>query len=56
MEITFSTKFCRDIVENSLPSLLLFHVDIVKLLNLTTRMLEFCDYRGLYDSEKKFPE
>jgi len=55
MIITYSEKFCRSIVEKTLPSLLLFHVDIVKLANLTTRMVTQCDFRGLFDVQGSMP-
>jgi hypothetical protein len=54
--VDFSEKFCRDIVEHSLESLILFHVDIVKLLNLVTRLLVSCDFRGEFNVDAQFPK
>ncbi len=47
--VFFSEKFCRDIVENTLHSLLLFHVDIVKHANLVTKFVSSCDFTGTYN-------
>ena len=49
--IFFSEKFCRDIVERTLPSLLLFHVDIVKHANLVTKFVSSCDFTGTYNMD-----
>lgn len=54
--IVFSEKFCRDIVEKTLPSLLIFHVDIIKLLNLVTKFVTSCDIKGEYNLESTFPK
>jgi hypothetical protein len=54
--VIFSEKFCRDIVEQSLPSLLTFHVDVVKLLNLVTKFVTSCDMKGEYNLESTFPK
>lgn len=53
--IFFSEKFCRDIVENTLPPLLMFHVDIVKHLNLVTKFVTSCDFTGVYNLDAVFP-
>ena len=45
-KIFYSEKFCRDLVENSLPSLLIYHIDVIKLLNIATKMVVHCDFRG----------
>jgi len=37
--ITYSYGFCREYVENSLPTMLLFHSDIIKLSNLALRFI-----------------
>ena len=47
--VFFSEKFCRDIVENTLHTLLLFHVDIVKHANLVTKFVASCDFTGTYN-------
>lgn len=47
--VFFSEKFCRDIVENVLHTLLLFHVDIVKHANLVTKFISSCDFTGTYN-------
>lgn len=53
--IFYSEKFCRDIVENTLPSLLMFHVDIIKHLNLVTKFVTSCDFIGIYNLDAVFP-
>lgn len=47
--VFFSEKFCRDIVENTLHTLLLFHVDIVKHANLVTKFVSSCDFTGTFN-------
>jgi hypothetical protein len=42
-------------VEYTLPVIAMFHVDIIKLLNLITRFLTSCDYMGEFDINAKFP-
>ena len=54
--INFSEKFCRDIIKQNLGSLLLFHVDIVKMLNLSTKFATSCDFRGEYNLEATYPK
>ena len=53
--ITLSSKFCRDIVDNSLPNMVFFYNDIVKYLNIVTRFLESCNYKGVYTSLEEIP-
>lgn len=53
--VFFSEKFCRDIVENTLHTLLLFHVDIVKHANLVTKFVSACDFTGAYNLDAIFP-
>jgi hypothetical protein len=45
----FSERFCRDIIEHTLPVMLLFHVDIVKHVNLVTKFVSSCDFTGTYN-------
>lgn len=54
--ITFSEKFCRDIVESSLGPMLVFHVDMMKYLNLVSKFVTSCDTRGEYNLEAEFPK
>ena len=54
-KVFYSEKFCRDIIENNLPSLLIYHVDIIKLLNVSTRLVSNCDFRGNYNLDAVFP-
>lgn len=46
--VTFSSGFCRQIVENTLPILLLFHVQMTKFLNLVSQFLVSCSFNGEY--------
>lgn len=41
-------QFCRDIVENNLPSIIYFHNHFVKFLNLVNKFLTSCDFKGEY--------
>lgn len=54
--VSMSEKFCRDIVENSLGPLLVFHIDMVKYLNLVTKFVTSCDTRGEYNLDAEFPK
>ena len=54
-EITISQQFCRRVVQNTLPNLLLIKVDMSKLLNLVTTFLNYCDFKGEYNSANSFP-
>lgn len=53
--VFFSEKFCRDIVENTLHTLLLFHVDIVKHVNLVTKFVSSCDFTGTFNLDAIAP-
>lgn len=46
--ILANSLYCRQVVENTLPFLYFFSVDINPLLNLTTKLLESCDISGNY--------
>jgi len=50
-EITFSQKFCRSIIANSLHFLLYFHLYIGKYLNLQLKFLNFCDGAGNFEEK-----
>lgn len=50
-EVHFSEKFCRDIVENTLPTLLFFHVSVVKYFNLVSKFITSCNSRGDYKTD-----
>lgn len=52
--VFFSEKFCRDIVENSLPALLYQHRNFIKLINLASQLLASCDFTGDFNV-KGFP-
>ena len=54
-EVVFSEKFCRDIIENTLTSLLFFHVHINKYANLVSKFLLSCDKKGDYQPNVKIP-
>ena len=41
-------EFCRDIVYNSLHVLLYLHAHFTKYLNLLSKFMTSCDYRGVY--------
>ena len=54
--VTMSSKFCRDIVESTLPTLLFFYDDLTLYLNTVTRFLESCNYQGKYKTIEELPE
>ena len=45
----FSEKFCRDIIEQNLPTLLYQHRNFIKLTNLASQMLASCDFKGEFN-------
>lgn len=54
--INFSEKFCRDIVEHTLPVVIFWYDDVVKYLNLVSKFLMSCDYKGDYKAEALIPK
>jgi len=46
--ITFSEKFCRDIVEHTLPTLMFFNVHLHKFNNMVSKFMLSCDIKGNY--------
>lgn len=54
-KIIYSEKFCRDIVEHTVPTVLFWAVDVVKFFNLVSKFLVSCDYEGEFDNERKVP-
>ena len=54
--ISFCDSFCRELLENGLPYLLFFHVDVVKFVNLISKFMTSCDYKGDYDTESLIPK
>merc|ERR1711976_72692 len=56
LTITYSEKFCRDIIENTLASLLFLHVHLNKYANLVSKFLLSCDYKGDYQIDVSIPK
>ena len=54
-QVVFSEKFCWDIIENSLPTLKFFAVDINKYANLISKYLLSCDHKGDYLADVSIP-
>ncbi len=48
-KIIFSQTFCRNIIENTLPSQLYFHLHLVKISNLVGQFLASCSFRGKFN-------
>lgn len=53
--MVFSKNFCREIVKKTLPPLLVFQADIVKLLNIITKLLTSCNAEGNLLFKADFP-
>lgn len=53
--VTYSEKFCRDIVEHNLPNLLFFHVHFNRYANLVNKFLYSCDFKGDFSAENPIP-
>lgn len=45
---SYNEEFCREIVYNSLHVLLYLHAHFTKYLNLLSKFVTSCDYRGVY--------
>jgi hypothetical protein len=54
--INYSDSFCREMLEAGLPFLIFFHSDIVKFVNLITKFMVSCDYKGDYETEALLPK
>ena len=54
--VTYCDGFCRTLVETSLPNMLFWHVDIVKYINMVTKFMVACDFKGDYESEAMIPK
>lgn len=54
--VNFSEKFCRDIVEHTLPVVIFWYDDVVKYFNLVSKFLMSCDYKGDYKAEALIPK
>lgn len=54
--VTYCDGFCRTLVETTLPNMLFWHVDIVKYLNMVTKFMVACDFKGDYESEAMIPK
>ena len=54
--VNFSEKFCRDVVEHTLPVVIFWYDDVVKYLNLISKFLLSCDYKGDYKAEALIPK
>lgn len=47
--LIYSEKFCRDIIEHNLPTLLYQHRNFIKLGNLVSQLLAGCDFNGMFN-------
>ena len=54
--VTYAEAFCRSVVENTLSNMLFFHVDIVKYVNMVSKFMVSCDFKGDYESEALIPK
>lgn len=54
--VTYAEAFCRTIVEKTLSNMLFFHVDIVKYVNMVSKFMVSCDFKGDYESEALIPK
>ena len=55
-KVFFSSKFCYTTIKETLHALLLFHVDIVKLANLGSKLVGSCDYSGAFNADANIPK
>lgn len=54
--VTYAEAFCRTVVEKTLSNMLFFHVDIVKYVNMVSKFMVSCDFKGDYESEAIIPK
>jgi hypothetical protein len=54
--IQYSEKFCRDITENALASLLFLHSHLNRYANLVSKFLLSCDHKGDYQIDVQIPK
>lgn len=54
--VTYSEAFCRSTIEHTLSPMLFFHVDIVKYVNMVSKFMVSCDFKGDYESEALIPK
>ena len=54
--VNFSEKFCRDVVEHTLPVVIFWYEDVIKYFNLVSKFLLSCDYKGDYKAEALIPK
>lgn len=54
--VTYAEAFCRTVVEKTLSNMLFFHVDIVKYVNMVSKFMVSCDFKGDYESEALIPK
>ena len=55
-EVTFSQKFCRDIVTGTLHNLLYLHGHLPKFLRLSARLVTHCNSTGAFNEKPFAPE
>lgn len=54
-KIVFSEQFCRDMTESTLPSMMYLHNHFVKYLNLITKFVMSCDFKGDFNLDAIVP-
>lgn len=54
-KVVFSEQFCRDITEHTLPTMMYFHNHFVKYLNLITKFVMSCDFKGDFNLDAIVP-
>lgn len=53
--MVLSIDFCRELAKNTISPLLVFEIDILKLLNTVTKYLSSCDGLGVLKADAEFP-
>lgn len=56
MVMKVSNKFCRNLVINSIQTLMYMHYEFKRFLNLMIKFMANCDERGHYDVKNRFPD
>ena len=54
--VTYCEGFCRTLVEKTLANMLFLHVDVVKYVNLVSKFMVSCDFKGDYSSDALIPK
>lgn len=56
VSLILSENMCRDMTKKTLSPMLYFHVHFAKYMNLVTKFMQSCDFRGEYELDTVMPK